>query len=64
MNVWQYPIFHRGDEREKKGIRKEWAERRNEPVMWKRSGGETGREENDQMGQVMESSNRNAGRKR
>lgn len=34
-------LFTRGDEREKGGIRKAWAEKKNELVMWKRSGGET-----------------------
>lgn len=32
MNVWRYPIFHRGDERVKEGIRKELAKKRHELV--------------------------------
>lgn len=48
MNVCCYPIFHRGDEREKKGIRKEWAEKRNKLVMWRK------RKKNDLTGEQEE----------
>lgn len=38
-NVCWYPIFHRKDEREKEGIRKEWAEETNELEIWETSVG-------------------------